>query len=162
MISKIGESPTKCGSSFPNRDPLYDIKKTFWNYMAFSRAKHFLLYDIKQLFLKNSRIPIVGHFWKCCYLTKLLVLVFYHDSICTDFKEFKHYRNILSSTNATLWCTDWIFLQNLLRPKYYGGFDNPESWESSQIMKALKKNNGSKKPLTKETEYNIEKCLNKC
>ena len=102
IISKIGESPTKCGSSFPNRDPLYDIKKTFWNYMAFSRAKHFLLYDIKQLFLKNSRIPIVGHFWKCCYLTKLLVLVFYHDSICTDFKEFKHYRNILSSTNATL------------------------------------------------------------
>ena len=59
-------------------------------------------------------------------------------------------------------CTDWIFLQKLLRPKYYRGFVNPESWGSSQIMKALKKYNGRKKPLTKETEYNIEKCLNKC
>ena len=25
IISKIGESPPKCGSSFPNRDPLYKI-----------------------------------------------------------------------------------------------------------------------------------------
>ena len=24
IISKIGESPPKCGSSFPNRDPLYE------------------------------------------------------------------------------------------------------------------------------------------
>ena len=68
IISKIGESPPKCGSSFPNRDPLY--QRNYW----LPTCTHIILF----LFLKMhlTREISLGNDFKPKYWVIKFIIIF--------------------------------------------------------------------------------------